>query len=81
MNWEGCGRKWLWPKLRHYHDICLQGLRKLCRASVRTDRVPAQSPEYMSEASRLEPTNTRESELKWYTCALKKHDHAPYLNT
>jgi hypothetical protein len=28
MNWKGCGRKWLWPKLRYYPNICLEELRR-----------------------------------------------------
>jgi hypothetical protein len=29
MNWKGCGRKQLWPNLRYYPGICLEGLRKI----------------------------------------------------
>jgi hypothetical protein len=29
MNWKGCGRKRLWPNLRSYPGICLEGLRKI----------------------------------------------------
>jgi len=28
LNLKGCGRKVLWPGIRHYHTICLAGLRK-----------------------------------------------------
>jgi hypothetical protein len=28
MNREGCGRNWLWPNLRYYPGILLEGLRK-----------------------------------------------------
>jgi hypothetical protein len=28
MNWKECGKKWSWPKLRYYHSICLERLRK-----------------------------------------------------
>jgi hypothetical protein len=35
MNWKGCGRKQLWPNLRHYPNICLQGLRKTTKTSVK----------------------------------------------
>jgi hypothetical protein len=31
MNWKRCGRKWSWPNLRYYPDICLEGLRKTTR--------------------------------------------------
>jgi hypothetical protein len=27
-NWKGCGRKWPWPNLRYYPEICLEGLRR-----------------------------------------------------
>jgi hypothetical protein len=27
MNWKGFGRRRLWPNLRYYLRICLQGLR------------------------------------------------------
>jgi hypothetical protein len=28
MNWKGFGRKWLWPNLRYYLGIHLEGLMK-----------------------------------------------------
>jgi hypothetical protein len=28
MNWKGCGRKRLWPELRHYLGIFQERLRK-----------------------------------------------------
>jgi hypothetical protein len=28
INWEVRGRKWLWPNLRYYPCILLEGLRK-----------------------------------------------------
>jgi hypothetical protein len=28
MNLKVCERKWSWPNLRHYIDICLEGLRE-----------------------------------------------------
>jgi len=35
MNWKGCERKWSWPNLRYYPGICLEGLRKTTKNSVR----------------------------------------------
>jgi len=26
MNFKGCGKKVLWPDIRHYHTICMAGL-------------------------------------------------------
>jgi hypothetical protein len=28
MNWKGYERKWSWPNLRYYPDICWEGLRE-----------------------------------------------------
>jgi hypothetical protein len=36
MNRKGCGRKKLWPNLRHYPRICLEGLRKTTDLSQNT---------------------------------------------
>jgi hypothetical protein len=36
LYWKGCGRKWLWPNLRYYPGICLEGLTKPMKTSVRT---------------------------------------------
>jgi hypothetical protein len=35
MNWKGYGRKWVWPTLRYYPDICLEGPRKTTKTSVK----------------------------------------------
>jgi hypothetical protein len=51
-EWE---RKWPWPNVRYYPGICVVGLRKTTRNSVRTDSdwAPAR---YQSEALMLELT-------------------------
>jgi hypothetical protein len=35
MNWEECGKKGPCPNLRYYSGICLEGLRKTMKASIR----------------------------------------------
>jgi hypothetical protein len=35
INWKGCDRKLLWPNLRFYAGIILEGLRKTTKASIR----------------------------------------------
>jgi hypothetical protein len=35
MNWKGYGRKQSWPNLRYYPGICLEGLTKTTKTSVR----------------------------------------------
>jgi hypothetical protein len=35
MSWKGFGNKWSWPNLRYYPAICLEGLRKTSKTSIR----------------------------------------------
>jgi hypothetical protein len=40
MNWKGCGWKWLWPNLRYYPGICLEGWRKTMRILSQNSQSP-----------------------------------------
>jgi hypothetical protein len=35
MNWQRCGGKLLWPKLRYYSRIFVEALRKTTKTSAR----------------------------------------------
>jgi hypothetical protein len=35
MNWKGFSRKISWPNLRYYPGICLEGLKKRRKTSIR----------------------------------------------
>jgi hypothetical protein len=41
MNWKGYGRKQSQPNLRYYPGICLEGLRKTRKTSVRIANLQA----------------------------------------
>jgi hypothetical protein len=40
MDWKGFGRKRSWPNSRYYPGICLEGVRKTTKTSIRTARSP-----------------------------------------
>jgi hypothetical protein len=51
MNWKGCGRKLLYPNLRYYPGIYLEGLRKTTKTLSQGSRssgldLNSQPPEY-----------------------------------
>jgi hypothetical protein len=39
-NWKGCGRKRLWPNLRYYPGICLDGLSNTTKILSQDSRSP-----------------------------------------
>jgi hypothetical protein len=55
MNWNGCERKWSWPKLRHNLIICLEGPRKVAKKP-RQDR-PVTRPRFEPGVSRIRVTS------------------------
>jgi hypothetical protein len=42
MVWKECGRKRLWPNLRYYARICLEGLRKTMKELSQDSPSPGQ---------------------------------------
>jgi hypothetical protein len=62
MNWKGYGRKRLWPNLRYYPGICMEGLRKTTKSLTQAIRSPGRDSNPGLSGEYLDPERDEVSE-------------------